>query len=171
MVERDGRDDRERRPLDDIGGIEAAAEAHLQDHRVGRVLGEGLEGGGRRDLEEGDGVAGVGALRAREHVDQLGLADGACLAVGAGQLDALVEAHQMRRGVDVHALARRLQHGLEVGDGRALAVGAGDVDDGRQAGFRVAELGQQPLDAAERQVDQLRMQRPQLGQQFDRSCA
>ena len=87
---------------------------------------------------------------AREHIDELGLADGACLAVGAGELDALAEAHQMRRGVDVHALARRLQHGLEIGDGRALAVGAGDVDDGRQAVLGVAELAQQALDAAER---------------------
>ena len=171
VVERDGRDDGERRPRDDVGGVEAAAEAHLQDQRIGRMLGEGLKGGRRRDLEEGDGIAGVGALRAREHIDQLGLADGPRLAVGAGQLDALVEAHQMRRGVDVHALARRLQHGLEVGRGRALAVGAGDVDDGRQAILRVAELGQQPLDAAERKVDQLRVQRPQLGQQSDRSCA
>ena len=64
VVERDGRDDREGRPRDDVGGVEAAAEAHLQDHRVGGMLGEGQEGGGGRDLEEGDGVAGIGALRA-----------------------------------------------------------------------------------------------------------
>ncbi len=149
VVERDGRDDRQRRPRDDIGGIEAAAEAHLQDHRIGRVLGESLKGGRCRDLEEGDGVAGVGALGAREHIDELGLADGACLAVGTGELDALAEAHQMRRGVDVHALSRRLQHGLQISDGGALAVGAGDVDDGRQTRFRIAQLAQQSLDAAE----------------------
>jgi hypothetical protein len=166
MVERDGRDDRERRPRDHVGGIEAAAEAHLQDRCIGRSLGEGQQGRGRRDLEEGDGVAGIGTLRARQHVGKLGLADGVSLAVGAGQLDALAEAHQMRRGVDVHALAGCLQHGLEIGRSRALAVGAGNVDDGRQARLRIAELGQQPLDAAERKVDQLGMQDPQLGQQL-----
>jgi hypothetical protein len=66
----------------------------------------------------------------------------------------------------VHALARRLQHGFEVGHGRAFAVGAGDVDDGRHPGLRVAELRQQPLDAAQREVDELGMQGPQLGQQL-----
>ena len=118
------------------------------------------------------GLAGIDALRARQHARPARSRRSACgLAVGAGQLDALVEAHQMRRGVDVHALAGRLQHRLEEGRRRALAVGAGDVDDGRQAAFGIAELGEQRLDAAEREVDQPRMQRLQLGQQFDRSCA
>ena len=29
--------------VDDVGGIEPAAEAHLQQQRVGRMLGEGQE--------------------------------------------------------------------------------------------------------------------------------
>ena len=165
VIERDGRDDAERRARDDVGGVELAAETDLQDQRVGWMLGEGQEGGSGRDLEIGDVVAGVGGPGAREHVDELGLADGARLAVGTAELDALVEADEMRRGVDVHALARGLEHGLEEGGRRALAVGAGDVDDGRQALLRVAELVEQPRDAAERKVDQLGMQRPQLGQQ------
>src|SRR5262249_27649193 len=45
---------------------------------------------------------------------------------------ALVEAHEMRRGIDVHAHARRLQDRAHERDGRALAVGAADVDRRRQ---------------------------------------
>ena len=70
------------------------------------------------------------------------------------------------------ARARRgLEHRLQVGGDRALAVGAGDVDDRRQRSCGIAELRQQPLDAAERQVDQLRMQRLHLGEELGRSSA
>ena len=75
--------------------------------------------------------------------------------------DALVEAHQMRRGVDVHAQAGRFGNGAHGGNGRAFAVGAGDVHDGREAVLRIAQLRHQPADAVEREVDRLRMQ---LGQ-------
>ena len=62
------------------------------------------------------------------------LADRVRLAVGAGELDAFVEAHEMRRGIDVHALCPRPRSmALQVGGDRALAVGAGDVHDRRQA--------------------------------------
>ena len=95
------------------------------------------------------GIAGVDALALRQAAPPARLSPiGARLAVGPGELDALVEAHQMRRGVDVHALAGRLQHRLEEGRHRPLAVGAGDMDDRRQAILRIAELGQQRLDAA-----------------------
>ena len=50
-----------------VGGVEPAAEPHLQDDGVGGMLGEGQEGGRRRDLEERDGCAGVGALGALQH--------------------------------------------------------------------------------------------------------
>ena len=61
VIERDGRDDAERRARDDVGGVEPASETDLQDQRVGWMLGEGQEGGSGRDLEIGDVVAGVGA--------------------------------------------------------------------------------------------------------------
>ena len=157
---------RERRLGDDVGGVEAASETDLEDQGVGGMLGEGEEGRRRGDLEESDGIAGVDALDALQQRDKLGLADGFRAAICAGELDALMEAHEMGRGVDVDALARRLQHGFQERGGGALAVGAGDMDDGGQAGFGVAELGEQRLDAAERQVDQLGMQLPQLGQEI-----
>ena len=79
----------------------------------------------------------------------------------AGEPDALVEAREMRRGVDVHPRAGGLEPGAQHRHHRALAVGAGDVDHRRQPPLGVAERGEQPLDAAERQVDHLGMQRRQ----------
>ena len=75
MIERDRRDDVEHGTLDDVGRIEPAAEADLEQQHVGRVLGEGEKRRRSRDLELGDVVAAVGRLRARQHVDQRLLAD------------------------------------------------------------------------------------------------
>ena len=47
---------------DDVGGVEAAAEPDLQQQRIRGLAREGEEGGGGRDLEEGDGLAAVRAL-------------------------------------------------------------------------------------------------------------
>ena len=146
MIHRDRRDDRKRRPIDDVGRIEPTAEPHLEQKHIGRLLGKCEERRRRRDLELGDVVAAVGRLRAHQHVDELLLADRVRLAVGAGELDAFVEAHEMRGSIDMHACTRSLQHGLEVGRDRSLAVGAGDVHDRRQALVRIAELGEQALD-------------------------
>ena len=57
--------------------------------------------------------------------------------------------------------AGRLEAGAQHGDDRALAVGAGDVDDRRQPALGMAERGEQPLDAAEREVDDLGVERGQ----------
>ena len=59
----------------------------------------------------------------------------------------------------MHLLAARFQNRPHEGDGRALAVGSRDMDDRRQAFLRRAEIGEQALDAAERQVDDAGMQR------------
>ena len=78
-----------------------------------------------------------------------------------GEPDALVEADEMRRGVDMDALAGGLEHGAHERGGRALAVGAGDVDHRRQAALGMAEVGHQRFDPVERQVDLARMQAEQ----------
>src|SRR5438132_14119450 len=64
----------------------------------------------------------------------------------------------MRRDVGVHAVARGLETGPDCGYRRAFALGAGDMDDRWKGVLRIAERREKPLDAAERQVDQLRMQ-------------
>ena len=53
------------------------------------------------------------------------------------------------------AVALRLPAWRAEGADRALAVGAGDMDDRRQLALGIAELGQQPQDAVQRQVDLL----------------
>ena len=57
---------RQPRPVDDVGRVEPAAEADLEQRAVGRRLGHGEEGGGGGDLEEGDRRAGVRRLAALE---------------------------------------------------------------------------------------------------------
>ena len=93
-----------------------------------------------------------------QHLDQLVLVDEAA-AAGRADAHALVEAHQMGRGVDVDGLAGRLQHGAQEGGGGALAVGAGEMDHRRQAQVRPAELVHQDLHAVQRQVDLARIER------------
>ena len=108
--------------IDHVGGVVAAAHADLDHREIGRHAREGEIGRDRGDLEEGDRLFLVGLLALCQHgiekvvVDQV-----------TGDPDALVEAHQMRRGVDVDAIARRLGHGAHVGDQGTLAVGAGDM--------------------------------------------
>ena len=65
----------------------------------------------------------------------------------------------MWRRIDVHALAGRFENGARERDRRTLAVGAGDVNKRRQPAFGMIERREQALDAAERQVDALRMKR------------
>ena len=156
VVERDGRDDAEARRVNDVGGVEAAAEADFEQGEIGRRLGEGEKGGRRGDLEEGDLLAAIGLFAAFEKSDQTVLVDQV-----AGDADAFMEAREVRRGVDVDAVATRLEPRADHRDGRAFAVGAGDVDHRRQAAFGMAERGQKPFDPTERQVDDLRVQRHQ----------
>ena len=77
------------------------------------------------------------------------------------QPEALVEAHQMRRRVDMHAQSRRLQDRPHESDGGALAVGAGDMNDRRQTPLRMVERVENAPHAVERKIDPLRMQREQ----------
>ncbi len=76
---------------------------------------------------------------------------------------ALVEPHQIGRRIDVHAFAGRLKNRTRERDGRTLAIGAGHMDGRRQMALRITERGKQPLDAIQRKVDALRMQRQQSG--------
>ena len=82
MVERNRRDDGQRRLWNDVGRVEPAAEANFKQKHVGRCLGEGEKGRCRRDLELCDVVAVVHRLRAHQHVDERVFVDGARLAVG-----------------------------------------------------------------------------------------
>ena len=97
-----GRDDGGGGRVDHVGGVDPAAEADLEEEHVGGRLGEQQQGRRGGDLEEGDRVAAVGRLAAREGVGQAVLRHELAAPDGA-EPDALVEAHEMRRGVDVDA--------------------------------------------------------------------
>ncbi len=142
---------------DDIGRIEPSAEARLQQQKIGGRLGEGEKGRRCGDLEQGDQLAAIGGFGAGKAIDQIVLRDRR-RAMRAGEHDALMEIDEMRRGIDMHALAQRFGDGAGKGEEGALAVGAGDMHHRRQLVLWVAESGEQPLDAPERQVDRLRMQ-------------
>ena len=58
----------------------------------------------------------------------------------------------------MHRMAARFQHGAGEGADRTFAVGAGDVNDRRQFAFGMAEIGQQPQDPIQHQVDLLGME-------------
>src|SRR3546814_2499131 len=75
---------------------------------------------------------------------------------GSKRTDTLFPYTTLFRSVD--AKPRRLRDGVQTGGDGALAVRPGDVDDRRQPPLGIAEFGEQPLHAAERKVDQLRME-------------
>ena len=60
----------------------------------------------------------------------------------AAHLDALAEAHEVRRGVKASAEPGRPVHAFEEGTGRSLAVGPGDMDEA-QAFLRMARRRRQ----------------------------
>ena len=156
MVERHRRDADGGRFRDHIGRVEVAAEPDFQDQRVGGMAREGEKRRRRGDLEKGDRRAGIGALAFFQSRGEFFFGD-----QRAGKADALVEAHQMRRGIDMHAIARALQHRAQIGADRTFAVGARDMDDRRQFFLRMAERRQQALDAIQHQIDALGMKRQQ----------
>ena len=141
MVDRHRRDDAGERLLDHVGGVEPAAEPDFEQQHVGGMAREQQEARRGLDLEHGDRLAAVGALAFGQRGGQLFVGDQT--PPPGADAEALVEAHQMRRGVDVHAAAGRLQHRAHEGDGRAFAVGAGDMDDRRHAPLRMAERAEQ----------------------------
>ena len=98
---------------------------------------EGEEGGGGGRLEEAD----LHARRAASSVSSSNAASQFVLDQLAGEADALVEADQMRAGVDVGLEAGRLDRRAQEGAGRALAVGPGDMEDRRQRAARDCRAG------------------------------
>ncbi len=76
-----------------------------------------------------------------------------------GQPDALVEAGEMRRGVDMRPQPRAFEARADHRDGRSLAVGARDMDHWRDAPLWVAERVEDAPHPVQRQVDDLRVER------------
>ena len=120
--------------LKHIGRIEPASQSDLDHAGVGRMAGEGEEGGGGGDLEE----AGRKVLARVEHLAQQRGEFGVAHQF-SGNANPFVIAHQMRLGRGVDGVALRLENRAQIGASRALAVGPGDVEHRGQAVLRVVE--------------------------------
>ncbi len=142
-----------------IGRIEAATEPDLDHCGVGGRADEGDKGDRGGQLEEGDRRGAVGVEDIAQGRDQRRVVDQRPV-----QPDSLVEADEMRRGIDVDPPSRRFERGAEEGGGRPLAVGPGDVEHRRQLEVRVAEPAEQAFEARQPEVDRRRVQ-PEGGRQ------
>ena len=140
MVHPECRDAGHCRPHD-VGRIEPAAQADLDDGGRRRRARKRQKSGGGGHLEE----AGADPVRHRQHLAeqrrQRSIVD-----QPPSHPDTLVEADEVRRGIDMDVAPRRLDRGAQKGAGRPFAVGAGDVKHRRQRQVRIAETGQQRLD-------------------------
>ncbi len=156
MVQRHRGDDARERALDHIRRVEAAAQPHFEQQRVGGMASEQQKGGGGLDFEDGDRRCAVPALAEFERLGELAVADQHA-AAGAAEPEALIDAHEIGRGVDVHALAGGLEHRAHERNRRAFAVRPGDMDDRRQSILGIVERGEHAPHAIEREIDASRM--------------
>ena len=107
------------------------------------LLGEVEEGERGEDLEEAGGVGQVAGLdEAAGGVVDLEVEAGEVVVgdLDAVDLDALVDADEVRRGVEAGAVAGSGEDARERGGRGAFAVGSGDQDRG-EGGLRIAERG------------------------------
>ena len=127
--------------LDDVGGVEGSAEAYFEDGDVDALLGEPGEGEGGEDFEE------AGEMGEGSGIDK-GVGSGDDVEVEAGEvfvgdlvgvdLDALVDADEMGRGVKGSAVSGGGEDAAEGCGSAALAVGSSD-ENGREGELRIAE--------------------------------
>ena len=141
VVEPDVGDDGAVRAGDGVGGVQPAAQAHLQHGDVRAAAGEPEQGRGRQQLElraglghplrgGGEGCDHAGELRVRY--------------LHAVQPHALVHAQEVGRGVEPRPVSRGAERGGDHHAGGALAVGAGHVYEA-QGALRVAKAREQLL--------------------------
>ncbi len=109
VVDRNRRDDAGERPLDHIGGVEPAAEPDFEDQHIGGMPGKQQQRRRGGDFKHRNRGAFVGLFAFLQRADEFGVGDQPPFAMSA-QTNALVEAHQMRRRIDMHPSPRRFQH-------------------------------------------------------------
>ena len=145
VVEPDVDDDRRLGRRDDVGGIELAAQADFEHYDVARMARKILHRDAGDQLEFGRVfVEGVGQrLDAGRDLGQLAVGNGFVV-----DLHPLVEANDVRRGVQPRAVARGAEHVGQHRGGRSLAVRAGDVDE-FELFLRVSHARKQRAGAAE----------------------
>jgi hypothetical protein len=152
VVERNVGDDGEER-IYDVGCVEAAAHTNLEHREFNLCLGKIDEGQRGEDFKEA-GVLREAALL-HELLRRLVNAEVEAGEVIVGNLgvidaDALVDALQMRRGVEADVRAGGGEDGGQCGCRGAFAVGSGD-EHGAKMLMRVAEGGKQGAELVERE--------------------
>ena len=117
-----------------IGRIEASAQADFHDAGIGGDAGEFGECCGDRDFEK----AGAEIFACIEHFgEQFG--QPVVIDQRSCEADAFVVPHKVRARSNMDRISLFLEHCAQEGAGRPLAVGSGDMEDGRQAVVRIAE--------------------------------
>lgn len=161
VVESDLRDDRGERG-DDVGGVEASAEAGLPNDQIHPGFGEPEQGEDGGELEEG------GFELRRRGLD--GSAESGCQAsegfVGNGgsvDADAFVEPDEVGGGVESDASTGGAVDGVEHGADGTLAVGARDMDE--MEGFvRIADQAGEATRGFQSGLEAELLEREQVGQ-------
>src|SRR6185295_80634 len=133
VIEADRGDEGEDR-IAQVRGIEPAAEAHFDDGEVHPLLGEPGEGCQGDRFEVGGGSTGLALGESDEVRQQPGEPGGRDRPAVDPQ--PLLDALEMRGGVEAGAVTGGARHGREERRGRALAVGAG-YEDGRESALRL----------------------------------
>ena len=132
VIEINRRDDRDFR-FDDIGGVEAAAEADFVNGKIHEVLCESKKGQSRNALEESWMRSELstghqrfdGGMNARPGRGEIMVRN-----IFAVDADAFVDAFQVRRSVEAGAQPGGAQDGFEHRGCGTFAVGPGDVHAG-----------------------------------------
>ena len=168
MIERDrgdrGRDQARRRH--DVGRVEPAAEADLEDGDLDAGAAEELEGDRGRHFEEGRLRRSSPPSARRPSIDAAHVVDGRDQRVAGDRTavddEALREIDEMRRRVARRAVPGGAQRGVDHRRHRALAVGAGDVDRAERA-LGMAEPRDDGGDVVEAELDAELFEREQPG--------
>ena len=146
VIEGDVGDDRDQR-FDDVGGIETAAHADLEDGDIDGMSSICLLSGKVQETEGRDGLEEAGGVRqgafANEALSSVVDAEVEAGEVFVGDLDAvdpdaLVDSGEVGGGVEAGAVSGGVEDAGEGSGGGALAVGSGD-ENRREGGLRVAE--------------------------------
>ena len=152
MVMRNGSDDCRKRAVHHVGRVKPSTEADFKQKHIGGIACKEQKSRRRGDFKERDRIAGIQALAGRKGIHQFVILNQHA-ATRPCKTDALVEANQMRRGVNMHAEPGRFQDCTQKSSGRTLAIGAGDVDHWRQAALGMTEPIQNAPHAVEREID------------------
>src|SRR6516165_5137618 len=109
------------------------------------------------DFENRDRLSRIGAFAMLQRLAQFVVLHESS-ATAATEPIAFVDPHQIRRRIDVNAMARGFQDRAQIGDCGTLAVGPGDVNHRGQLSLWMAETFQEPLHALQVEIDALWMQ-------------